>query len=229
MRILVVENETELADAIGKALRREGYAVDVVYTATDALDVIGYTPYDLITLDLTLPDGDGREVCRTIRTDHDHQPRVLMLTARDDIEERVAGLDDGADDYLVKPFALPELFARVRTLLRRDSDNATGAELQIAGLTLDTAAHRVTWNGAEIDMTAKEFALLRYFMTHAGDVHSQEQLLEHVWDAAADPFTNTVRVTVGTLRRKLSAATDLQWIETVIGAGYRFLNQPEPA
>lgn len=229
MRILVVDDETELADAIGKALRREGYAVDVVYTASEALEVTTYTPYDLITLDLTLPDGDGRDVCRTIRTDHDHQPRVLMLTARDDIEERVAGLDDGADDYLVKPFALPELFARIRTLLRRDTDTAIGAELEIAGLTLDTAAHRVIWKDAEIDMTAKEFALLRYFMTHVGAVHSQEQLLEHVWDAAADPFTNTVRVTVGTLRRKLSAATELQWIETVIGAGYRFLNEPEPA
>ncbi|MFW2381549.1 MAG: response regulator transcription factor [Acidimicrobiales bacterium] len=229
MRILVVDDETELADAVGKALRREGYAVDVVYTASDALDVTSYTPYDLITLDLTLPDGDGRDICRTIRTEHEHQPRVLMLTARDDIEERVAGLDDGADDYLVKPFALPELFARVRTLLRRDADAAVGAELEIAGLTLDTAAHRVTWKEVEIEMTAKEFALLRYFMTHADDVHSQEQLLEHVWDAAADPFTNTVRVTVGTLRRKLSAATDRQWIETVIGAGYRFVRDPEPA
>ncbi len=229
MRILVVDDETELADAIGKALRREGYAVDVVYTAGDALEVTSYTPYDLITLDLTLPDGDGRDICRTIRSDHDHQPRVLMLTARDDIEDRVAGLDDGADDYLVKPFALPELFARVRTLLRRGSATGVGAELEIAGLKLDTAAHRVIWKEAEIDMTAKEFALLRYFMTHADDVHSQEKLLEHVWDAAADPFTNTVRVTVGTLRRKLSAATRRQWIETVIGAGYRFVKEPEPA
>ncbi|MBT8241686.1 MAG: response regulator, partial [Acidimicrobiia bacterium] len=122
MRILVVDDEAELADAIGTALRRQGYAVDVVYTAAEALDVTSYTPYDLLTLDLTLPDGDGREICRTIRSEYDHQPRVLMLTARDDIEERVAGLDDGADDYLVKPFALPELFARIRTLLRRDTD-----------------------------------------------------------------------------------------------------------
>jgi DNA-binding response OmpR family regulator len=229
MRILVVDDEIELADAIGKALRREGYAVDVVHTAADALEVTSYTEYDLITLDLTLPDGDGRDICRTIRSDHDHQPRVLMLTARDDIEDRVAGLDDGADDYLVKPFALPELFARVRTLLRRDADVNLGAEMEIAGLKLDAAAHRVIWKEAEIDMTAKEFALLRYFMTNAGDVHSQEQLLEHVWDAAADPFTNTVRVTVGTLRRKLSSATNRQWIETVIGAGYRFMKEPEPA
>ena len=229
MRILVVDDEVQLAEAVGKALRREGYAVDVVYTVADALEVTAYTPYDLITLDLTLPDGDGRDVCRTIRAEHGHQPRVLMLTARDDIEERVAGLDDGADDYLVKPFALPELFARVRTLLRRDTEATAGSELEIAGLRLDTAAHRVIWSGNPIDMTAKEFALLRYFMTHADDVHSQEQLLEHVWDAAADPFTNTVRVTVGTLRRKLSAATGRQWIETVIGAGYRFVREPEPS
>jgi DNA-binding response OmpR family regulator len=222
MRILVVDDETELADAIARSLRREGYAVDTAYTAAEALEVTSYTPYDLLTLDLTLPDGDGRDICRTIRRDHEHQPRILMLTARDEIEERVAGLDDGADDYLVKPFALPELFARVRTLLRRDTDAASGARLSIAGLTLDSAEHRVLWDGKEIDMTAKEFALLRYFMTHPGEVHSQERLLEHVWDSAADPFTNTVRVTVGTLRRKLSAATERMWIETVIGAGYRF-------
>ncbi len=192
MRILVVDDEIELADAVSRSLRREGYAVDTAYTAAEALEVTSYTPYDLLTLDLTLPDGDGREICRTIRRDHEHQPRILMLTARDDIEERVAGLDDGADDYLVKPFALPELFARVRTLLRRDTEADSGARLSIEGLTLDSAAHRVLWDGKEIDMTAKEFALLRYFMTHRGEVHSQEQLLEHVWDSAADPFTNTV-------------------------------------
>lgn len=222
MRILVVDDEIELAEAIGKALRREGYAVDVAHTVAAAIDVTSYTPYDLITLDLTLPDGDGRDICRAIRSGHDHQPRILMLTARDDISERVAGLDDGADDYLVKPFALPELFARIRTLLRRDTDASAGARLTSNGLTVDTATHRVLWKDVEIEMTAKEFALLRYFMTYSDDVHSQEHLLEHVWDAAADPFTNTVRVTVGTLRRKLTAATGIQWIDTVIGAGYRF-------
>ncbi|NNF55746.1 MAG: response regulator transcription factor [Acidimicrobiales bacterium] len=228
MRILVVDDEIELAEAIGKALRREGYAADVVHTAAAAIDVTSYTPYDLITLDLTLPDGDGRDICRSIRSGHDHQPRILMLTARDDIGERVAGLDDGADDYLVKPFALPELFARVRTLLRRDTDASAGALLTSNGLTVDTAAHRVLWKDVEIEMTAKEFALLRYFMTHSNDVLSQEHLLEHVWDAAADPFTNTVRVTVGTLRRKLTAATGVQWIDTVIGAGYRFAPPKTP-
>lgn len=222
MRILVVDDEVELAEAIGKALRREGYAVDLSHTAGDALDVTSYTEFDLITLDLTLPDGDGRDICRTIRGRDGQQPRILMLTARDDIEERVAGLDDGADDYLVKPFALPELFARIRTLLRRDTDASAGAQLVSDDLVVDTATHRVLWKETEIDMTAKEFALLRYFMTHPDDVHSQEQLLEHVWDAAADPFTNTVRVTVGTLRRKLTTATGIQWIDTVIGAGYRF-------
>ncbi len=222
MRILVVDDEPDLAEAVGRALRREGYAVDIAGTAHGALELIGVNEYDLITLDLTLPDGDGREICRTIRRQTGHQPRVLMLTARDQIDERVAGLDDGADDYLVKPFALPELFARVRTLLRRDTAAGAGARLEIDGLTLDTAAHRVLWQGTAVDMTAKEFALLRYFMTHAGEVHSQERLLEHVWDSAADPFTNTVRVTVGTLRRKLAAATGRRWIDTVIGAGYRF-------
>jgi DNA-binding response OmpR family regulator len=150
-----------------------------------------------------------------------------MLTARDGVEDRVLGLDEGADDYLVKPFAFEELLARVRTLLRRDSGR-TGALLTVGDLTLDTARFEAARAGRPVDLTAKEFALLRYFMSHPGEVLSQEHLLEHVWDENTDPFTNTVRVTVGTLRRKLAAATaaapdesDDQPIETVVGAGYR--------
>ena len=156
----------------------------------------------------------------------DPTTRVLMVTARDSIEERVRGLDDGADDYLVKPFALPELSARVRTLLRRETAGGD-AVLAAGGLALDSARQIVSWEDQPIDLTTKEFALLRYFMSHEGEVLSQERLLEHVWDEMLDPFTNTARVTVGTLRRKLAAATGHTLIETVIGSGYRFVAPPE--
>jgi DNA-binding response OmpR family regulator len=148
-----------------------------------------------------------------------------MLTARDTLEARVAGLDEGADDYLVKPFAFEELRARIRTLLRRDAGRS-GAVLKVGDLTLDTARFEAFRGGRSLDLTAKEFALLRYFMSHPGDVLSQEHLLEHVWDEHADPFTNTVRVTVGTLRRKLTGDAGDQPIETVVGAGYRLRDQP---
>ena len=229
VRILVVDDESDLANAIAMSLRREGYAVDVATDGQAALDRLMINPYDLVTLDLTLPDIDGREICRLIRSDARFDPstRVLMVTARDAVEERVAGLDDGADDYLVKPFALPELSARVRTLLRRET-SGTDSVLSVGSLRLDTARRLVTWNDTEISLTTKEFALLRYFMQHPGEVLSQERLLEHVWDEAMDPFTNTVRVTVGTLRRKLTAVSGEQHIETVIGAGYRLLASEEP-
>jgi DNA-binding response OmpR family regulator len=222
MRVLVVDDEVDLADAVAKGLRREGYAVDVAHDGVDALEKARLTPYDLICLDLTMPRLDGRAVCRQLRADPPHEvaPRVLMLTARDTVEDRVGGLDDGADDYLVKPFAFAELAARVRTLLRRDTANTT-ARLEAGPVILDTSSHEVHVGDRLVVLTAKEFALLRYFLTNPGRVLSQEELLEHVWDANADPFTNTVRVTVGTLRRKLADATDVPIIETLIGSGYR--------
>lgn len=225
MRILVVDDEHPLAEALATSLRREGYAVDVAFDGQGALDRLAVNAYDLVTLDLNLPDIDGREVCRIIRTDERFDPstRVLMLTGRDSIDDRVAGLDDGADDYLVKPFALRELSARVRTLLRRET-SGQDAVLIVGDLTMDTARQLVTWCNQSIDLTTKEFALLRYFMTHPGEVLSQERLLEHVWDEMVDPFTNTARVTVGTLRRKLTNTTNVQFIETVIGSGYRLLD-----
>ncbi len=224
VRILVVDDEVDLADGIAAALRKDGYAVDVANSGQEALDQLAHTEYDLLTLDLTLGDMDGREVCRRIRGGAAVDPsvRILMLTARDGIDDRVAGLDDGADDYLVKPFALRELAARVRTLLRRDSA-ATDAVMEVGPLVLDDARREVAYGGTPIRLTAKEFALCRYFMAAPGTVFSQEHLLEHVWDQAADPFTNTVRVTVGTLRRKLEAEAGETVIETVIGAGYRLL------
>ncbi len=235
MRILVVDDERDLADAIATALRREGYAVDIANDGHGALDRLMVNAYDLVCLDLTLPDLDGREICRLVRTDDrfDRSTRVLMITARDSIEDRVGGLDDGADDYLVKPFALQELSARVRSLLRRET-SGEDALLVVGNLRLDTARRTVAWRPSDpdrggpdtmIDLTTKEFALLRYFMAHPGQVISQERLLEHVWDEMTDPFTNTVRVTVGTLRRKLRMTSDDDLIETVIGSGYRLLER----
>lgn len=226
----MVEDEVELADAIATGLRREGYAVDVAYDGLGATDRLLVSAYDLVTLDLNLPDIDGLDLARRIRTDpsmtpsaDDPAPRVLMVTARDGVGERVVGLDEGADDYLIKPFAFSELSARVRSLMRRDAGRS-GARLSVGDLLLDTARFEATRAGRLLDLTAKEFALLRYFMTHAGEVLSQERLLEHVWDENADPLTNTVRVTVGTLRRKLTRGDDPSPpIETVIGAGYRLL------
>jgi len=227
MRVLVVDDEVDLAEAIARGLRREGYAVDLAHDGEDALEKARLTPYDLICLDITMPKMDGRAVCRAIRADpvHAEPPRILMLTARAGIQDRVGGLDDGADDYLVKPFAFPELTARVRTLMRRDAATS-GSILKVGPVVLDTAAHSVTRSGEPVSLTSKEFALLRYFMGQPGVVISQEALLEHVWDENADPFTNTVRVTVGTLRRKLTVEGEDPPIETVIGAGYRLLDLP---
>lgn len=221
MRVLVVEDEVDLVDALTTGLRREGYAVDAALDGTSALDRIAYTPYDAVLLDLNLPDIDGLEVCRAIRGEPETKAtRVIMLTSRDSIEDRVAGLDEGADDYLAKPFALPELLARLRALLRRNLV-AGSSVVEVGGLRLDAARHEASLDGAAIDLTSKEFALLRYFMLHPGEVLTTERLLDHVWDEHADPFTRTVRVTISNLRGKLREAGGGDLIETVVGAGYR--------
>jgi len=235
VRLLVVEDEVDLADALARGLRQQGYAVDVAHDGRSGLAHLAVHPYDLVCLDLNLPDVDGAEVCRRLRLDpayapdpDEPPPRILMLTARDTVEDRVAGLDHGADDYLVKPFAFTELTARVRSLLRRDAGRS-GAVLRAGPLVLDTARFEAWRDDRPLDLTAKEFALLRFLMAHPGRVLSQEHLLEHVWDEFADPFTNTVRVTIGTLRRKLAAAAPSDGdplIETVIGAGYRLRGDP---
>lgn len=226
VRLLVVEDETDLADAIARGLRREHYAVDVAYSGQSAIDRLTGNAYDLVCLDWNLPDIDGRSVCATIRNTvvpaDGTPPRVLMITARDAIADRISGLDAGADDYLVKPFAFGELAARVRALLRRDS-STSGAMLQVGELSLDDARHEARFRGDALDLTPKEYALLRFFMSRPGEVLSQETLLEHVWDEFADPFTNTVRVTIGNLRRKLRAAGADELLETVTGIGYRLV------
>jgi len=221
MRLLVVEDEEDLAEGLRVGLARTGYAVDVALDAAEAYDRLTVHEYDLMLLDVNLPDGDGFTLCRSLRngdvdTPGDGDLRVLMLTARGGLDDRVRGLDEGADDYLVKPFALAELLARVRALLRRDTAG-TSAVLTVGEIVLDVARHTVTLGGARLTLTPKEFGVLEYLITRPGHVVSSEELLEHVWDANADPFTQTVRVTVGTLRRKLGDG----WIETVVGRGYR--------
>jgi len=221
MRILVVEDEADLASAMAISLRRDGYAVDWAPDTTSAVDRVHLNEYDLVCLDLNLPDGDGLDVCRDITRREAPVPKVIMVTARGSVDDRIAGLDQGADDYLVKPFSLAELRARVRALLRRDIALA-GSSIERSGVVLDTARHEVTYRGVPVELSAKEFALLRWFMLHPDEVHSAERLLEHVWDEHADPFTNTVRMTLSNLRRKLAAAGDgAQPIETLAGRGYR--------
>jgi DNA-binding response OmpR family regulator len=226
MRLLVVEDEEDLAEGLRVGLARTGYAVDVAADAAEAYDRLTVNEYDLMLLDINLPDGDGFTLCRSLRsgeldTPGDGDLRVLMLTARGGLDDRVRGLDEGADDYLVKPFALAELLARIRALLRRDTAG-TSAVRTIGPLRLDSARHLATLDGTPLPLTPKEFGILEYLITRPGRVISSEELLEHVWDANADPFTQTVRVTVGTLRRKLGDG----WIDTVVGRGYRLRDVP---
>lgn len=216
MRLLVVEDDEGLAEELAGSLRRAGFAVDVAPDGGGALDRLAINDYDLVTLDVSLPDMDGWQIVRQVR-DGGRPVRVLMVTGRDAPDDRVRGLDDGADDYLLKPFYPAELLARVRALLRRDPGSG-GAVLRVGELELDSARLVSSRAGRALELTPKEFAVLRYLMARAGQVVSSEELLEHVWDEQADPFSATVKVTVMNLRRKLG---DGQPIETVRGAGYR--------
>ncbi|NQW90035.1 response regulator transcription factor [Curtobacterium sp. VKM Ac-2861] len=226
MRVLMVEDEAGLVTALRVALQREGYAVDAAGTLGDARGKLAVTDYDIVLLDVNLPDGDGFELAGELRSTGEPGgsggpgPRILMLTARGQLRDRVRGLDLGADDYLVKPFALVELTARMRALTRR-SGEAASSVLVDGPIVVDTARQLARRGDRELALTLKEFGVLRYLLGRVGYVVSAEELLEHVWDENADPFTQTVRVTVGTLRRKLSVADEEPAIETVVGRGYR--------
>jgi two-component system response regulator MprA len=216
-RILVVDDDSRIAAAVRRALVYEGYAVDVAGDGRAALDSAATLPPDVVVLDVMLPDIDGIEVCRRLRADGDVP--ILMLTARDGVTDRVRGLDTGADDYLVKPFAHEELLARVRALLRRRT-SAPGSALSYADLTLDPAAHEVTRDGRLVDLTALEFQLLEHFLRHSRHVLTRDQLLEAVWGFDAETTSNLVDVYVGYLRAKLESAGEPRLIQTVRGVGY---------
>jgi DNA-binding response OmpR family regulator len=233
VRVLIVEDEEGLAGALRIGLVREGYAVDLATTAGEAHEKLALTAYDIVLLDVNLPDGNGFQLAEQVRSGELDGPsgtdvRLLMLTARGGLPDRVRGLDVGADDYVVKPFALAELTARLRALLRRDV-RGTSSVLRVGDVTLDAARQLAHRGRRELSLTLKEFAVLRYLMTRPDHVVSSEELLEHVWDENADPFTQTVRVTVGTLRRKLSVDDEPPMIETVIGRGYRLRADPAVA
>jgi two-component system OmpR family response regulator len=219
MRVLIVEDEVKMAGLIRRGLREEGFAADVAVKGEDALWMAAATSYDAIVLDVMLPGLDGFEVCRRLREDGIWSP-VLMLTARDAVADRVAGLDGGADDYLTKPFSYAELLARLRALMRRGPVERP-TELQAAGLRLDPAGRRVWRGDQQINLSTKEFSLLETFMRHPGEVLSRFQLLEHAWDYDYENRSNVVDSYVRFLRRKIDRPFDTDSIETVRGAGYR--------
>jgi two-component system, OmpR family, response regulator len=219
MRVLIVEDEVKMASLVRRGLRREGIAADVAIKGEDALWMAEATEYDAIVLDLMLPGIDGLEVCRRLRADGVWAP-ILMLTARDAVRDRVAGLDGGADDYVTKPFSYSELLARLRALMRRGAVERP-TQLEVGELRLDPATRQV-WRGeAEIELSAKEFAILETFMRRPGEVLSRFQLLEHAWDYDYENRSNVVDSYVRFLRRKIDKPFGVSSIETVRGAGYR--------
>src|SRR3954471_19581242 len=218
MRILLVEDEPKMAAVIARGLRHEGYAVDVAPDGDEALFQARVYDYDAIVLDVLLPGPNGFEVCRTLRAEERWAP-VLMLTARDGIEDRIQGLDVGADDYLVKPFSFGELLARLRALLRR-RPRERPAVLRAGDVELDPSGHEVTRAGREVRLTATEFAVLRFLMENPTEVLTRTRLLEHVWDANYQGPSNIVDVYVGYLRKKLEQPFGRPLIRTVRGVGY---------
>ena len=219
MRVLVVEDEHRIADFISTGLSEQGYAVDVAYDGDEALGWVEVAEFDVIVLDVMLPVRDGIEVCRVLRERGLRTP-ILMLTARDAVEDRVRGLDSGADDYLVKPFAFAELLARLRALTRREPATL-GRILRVGDLILDTTTREVSRQGAHFDLTTKEYALLEHLMRHPNQVLTRTMIAEHVWNYEFDNSTNVIDVHIRNLRRKIDDPFPTKLIHTVRGAGYR--------
>ena len=223
MRILVVEDESRIADFLSRGLVSAGYAVDVAATGGSAIDMIHSTDYDLVILDLGLPDVDGLTVLQKIRN-RKVSPPVLILSARDAVDDRVKGLEGGADDYLVKPFAFVELLARVRVLLRRGQP--TPEKLQVGDLSLDCIRRKVSRDGENIELAPKEFSILEYLMRNRGRPLSRTMIVEHVWDMDYDGLTNIVDVYIRHLRSKIDDKWQQKMIQTVRGIGY-MLDTPD--
>ncbi len=219
MRILLVEDDAQLRETVAASLRATGFSVDAVSTGKMALAHAAVSPSDAVVLDVQLPDLNGFAVCRALRA-MAHPPRIIMATARDAVEDRIAGLDGGADDYLVKPYALGELVARLRALLRRP-DEAHPPHLVVDDLRLDTATRTAHRGGREIRLTTKEFAVLEVLMRRAGTVVTRERLSRHAWDDNFDPASNVIDVYIARLRRKIDTPSDVPLLDTVRGAGYR--------
>lgn len=224
MRVLVVEDERKIADFIRKGLSEQGYAVDVAYDGDEAVDWPTIAEFDVIILDVMLPVRDGIEVCRALRQRGLRTP-ILMLTAKDAVEDRVRGLDSGADDYLVKPFAFAELLARLRALTRRQPA-VLGAVLQVGDLVLDTATRKIARGGTPIDLTTKEYGILEYLMRHPNQVLTRTMIAEHVWNYDFDNASNVIDVHIRNLRRRIDEPFPIRLIQTVRGAGYRISARP---
>ncbi|HZU13274.1 MAG TPA: response regulator transcription factor [Chloroflexota bacterium] len=220
MHILVVEDERRLANLVRRALEEEGHVVDVCLDGAEALEMAQGTDYDLLVLDIMLPRVSGIEICRTLRAEG-KDTRILMLTARDAVEDRVEGLESGADDYLVKPFSFAELIARVKALSRRSVQPQADEELISGDLVLDLSRHEVRRGDTPIELTAKEFQLLEYLMRNAGRVLTRTQILDHVWGYNFDSFSNVVDIYVHYLRNKIDRDFREPLIKTVRGVGYK--------
>ena len=218
MRVLLVEDDTRIARFVAKGLREESYAVDAVENGNDALYQTEINDYDLIVLDVMIPGMDGFAVCKAIRAGGKRTP-ILMLTARDGVDDRITGLDSGADDYLTKPFEFRELLARLRALLRRPTE-LRPARIIVGDLELDTASQTAKRGNRSIPLTAKEYALLEYFARNAGRVIGRSEIAEHVWDETFDPFSNLIEVYVNRLRRKLGEDDGEPLLQTRRGSGY---------
>jgi len=219
MRVLIVEDEAEIASFIKKGLEAEGYSVDAAGDGKKGLDLARINDYDLIVLDIMLPEKDGLEVCRELRKEKTNV-LVLILSVKSDSSVKVEALDAGADDYLTKPFSFEELLARIRALQRRGK-TIMGPKLKVEDLEMDTAAHKVFRAGKLINLSKKEFSLLEYLMRNQGVVLTRAMILEHVWDMNADPFTNTVDVHIMELRDKIDEGHRKKFIQTVRGTGYK--------
>lgn len=221
MRLLIVEDEIQLVEALVKGLKKDGYAIDTALNAADASELLAINQYDLVVLDINLPDDSGLNVLKTLR-ESDDKVRVIILSANRSIDDRIQGLDIGANDYLTKPFDFQELKARIRALLRRDF-NSMPTILSQGDFTVDPALHRVKYQDHEIPLTLKEYSIFSYLVRNCDRIVSSEELLEHIWSEEADPFSDVMRVHIYSLRKKLSAATGgLTVIQTIKGSGYRF-------
>ena len=220
MRILLVEDEKKMANFIERGLKEEGYAVDTAFDGAEGWEYVSTNDYDLVILDWMLPKMNGIALCGKIRQSGSRIP-VLILTARDALPDKIKGLDQGADDYLTKPFAFDELLARLRALLRRPHELREEARLKAGDLTVHLLTRRAAIQDQEISLSQKEFALLEFLMRHKGEVVTRSQIAEHVWDLHFDPMSNTIDVYINFLRKKIDGKREKSRIETVRGAGYR--------